>query len=67
MALEWTHKKCGKPACDGTTKCTGFATVADRVNMAGAAYEEYSASDGTSVIDFTLDVLLFAKSKHASE
>ena len=67
MALEWTHEKCGKPACDGSTNCPGFPTVTDRINMAGAAYEEYGASDGTSAIDFALDVLLFAQSKHASD
>lgn len=67
MPLEWTHEKCGKTACDGTTDCPGFPTATDRINMAGAAYEEYSESDGTSVIDFALDVLLFAKSEHASD
>jgi hypothetical protein len=67
MPLEWTHEKCRKPACDGTTNCPGFPTVTDRINMAGAAYEEYSESDGASVIAFTLDVLLFAQSEHASD
>ena len=67
MALEWTHEKCGKPACDSTTNCPGFPTVTDRINMAGAAYQEYAESDGTSVIDFALDVLLFAQSEHVSD
>ena len=67
MPLEWTHEKCRKPACDGTTDCPGFPTVNDRINMAKAAYEEFSESDGTSVIDFTLDVLLFTQSEHVSD
>jgi hypothetical protein len=67
MPLEWIHEKCGKPECDGTTDCPGFPTLTDRINMAGAAHEEYSESDGTSVIDFALDVLLFAQSEHASD
>ena len=67
MALEWTHEQCRKPACNGTIDCPGFPTVQDRIHMAGAAYEEYGESDGTSVIDFALDVLLFAKSEHASD
>jgi hypothetical protein len=67
MPLEWTHEKCRKPACDGTTSCPGFPTVQDRINMAGAAYREFAESDGTSVIDFALDVLLFTKSEHASD
>ena len=37
-----------------------FPTVQDRINMAASAYAEYAESDGTSVIDFALDVLLFA-------
>ena|SRR2546427_392823 len=67
MPLEWTHDRCGKPACDGSTNCPGFPTIKDRINMARAAYEEYSESDGTSVIDFALDVLLFAQSEHAAD
>ena len=67
MPLEWTHEKCRKPACDGKTDCPGFPTIKDRINMAGAAYEEYSESDRTSVIDFALDALLFAQSEHASD
>jgi hypothetical protein len=67
MPLEWTHEKCGKPACNGTTKCPGFPTVTDRINMAGAAYQEYAESDGMSAIDFALDVLLFAQSQHDSD
>src|SRR6266852_3413880 len=67
MPLEWTHEKCRKAACDGTTACRGFPTVQDRVRMAASAYAEYAASDGTSVIDFALDVLLFAQSEHASD
>ena len=63
MPLQWTHEKCRQPACDGTTACAGFPTVNDRINMAKAAYEEYAAEDGTSVIDFALDVLLFAQSR----
>ena len=63
MPLEWTHEKCGKPACDGTTACRGFPTRQDRINMAKAAYEEYAVSDGTSVIDFAIDALLFAQSQ----
>ena len=54
-------------SCDGTTACSGFPTVKDRINMAKAAYEEYAESDGTSVIDFALDVLLFAQSEHGSD
>ena len=64
MPLEWTHEQCRKPGCDGTTACPGFPNVKDRINMAKAAYEEYAESDGTSVIDFALDVLLFAQSEH---
>src|SRR5947209_7962021 len=67
MPLEWTHEKCRKPACDGTPDCPGFPTVEDRVRMAQAAYEEYAESDGTSVIDFALDVLLFAQSRFSSD
>jgi len=67
MPLEWTHEKCRKPACDGTTNCPGFPTVKDRINMAKAAYGEYSESDGTSVIDFALDVLIFAQTVHAPD
>ncbi len=63
MPLEWTHERCGKPACDGTTDCAGFPTINDCINMARAAYEEYAESDGTSVIDFALDVFLFAQSE----
>lgn len=65
MPLEWTHEKCGKPACDGTTDCVGFPTVKD--SMAQAAYEEYAESDGSSVIDFALDVLLFTQSQSAAD
>ena len=64
MPLEWTHQKCRKPACDGTTACAGFPTIQDRVRMAASAYAEYADTDGTSVIDFVLDVLLFAQSEH---
>ena len=67
MPLEWTHEKCKKPACDGTTACRGFPTVKDRIDMAKAAYEEYAESDGTSVIDFALDVLSFAQSEHRTD
>jgi len=67
MPLQWTHEKCRKPACDGTTNCTGFPTATDRINMAEAAYGEYAESDGTTVIDFTLDVLLFAQSEHSAD
>src|SRR2546428_8152818 len=67
MPLEWTHQKCRKPKCDGTTACPGFPNVKDRINMAKAAYEEYAESDGTSVIDFALDVLLFAQSQFSSD
>src|SRR6266571_8969746 len=44
-----------------------FPTVQDRINMAASAYAEYAASDGTSVIDFALDVLLFAQSQFHSD
>ena len=67
MPLEWTHEKCARPGCDGTTDCAAFPTLTDRIHMATAAYEEYAESDGTSVIDFALDVLLFAQSEHASD
>jgi hypothetical protein len=67
MPLEWTHEKCGKSMCTGTTECAGFPTVRDRITMAKAAYEEYAESDGTSVIDFALDVLLFAQWVHQSD
>jgi len=52
---------------DGTTHCPGFPTVRDRINMAASAYAEYAESDGTSVIDFALDVLLFAQSQFDSD
>src|SRR5437867_8970268 len=67
MPLQWTHEKCEKPTCDGTTACASFPTVKDRINMAKAAYEEYAESDGTSVIDFALDVLLFTQSDHDAD
>jgi len=67
MPLEWTHEKCRQPACEGTTTCPGFPTIQDRIHMAKAAYEEYAASDGTSVIDFALDVLVFAESQFHSD
>src|SRR2546426_567138 len=67
MPLEWTHEKCRQTACDGTTHCAGFPTIQDRINMAKAAYAEYSETDGTSVIDFALDVLLFAQSQFHSD
>lgn len=67
MPLEWTHEKCTKPGCDATTSCAGFPTVKDRISMAQAAYEEYAESDGTSVIDFALDVLLFTQSQSAQD
>lgn len=67
MPLEWTHETCDKPGCDGTTACPDFPTVNDRIHMARAAYGEYAESDGTSVIDFALDVLLFAQSEHAAD
>jgi hypothetical protein len=67
MPLEWTHENCRQPACDSTTDCPGFPTVEDRIRMAQAAYEEYAQSDGTSVIDFALDVLLFTQSQSAQD
>ena len=67
MPLQWTHEKCRKPRCDGTTACPGFPTLQDRVRMAASAYAEYAASDGTAVIDFTLDVLLFAQLEHRTD
>src|SRR5437867_12949365 len=67
MSLQWTHEKCSQPACDGTTACPAFPTVEDRINMAASAYTEYAEADGTSVIDFALDVLLFAQSQFASD
>ena len=67
MALAWTHSKCGKPGCDGATDCPNFPTVTDRINMAQAAYEEYAEEDGTSEIDFALDVLLFVRSEHEGD
>ena len=35
--------------------------------MAKAAYAEYAEADGTSVIDFALDVLIFAQSESSSD
>jgi hypothetical protein len=67
MPLEWTHEECGKPLCTGTTDCPGFPTIRDRITMSKAAYEEYAESHGTSVIDFALDVLLFAQWVHQSD
>src|SRR5712671_5536727 len=67
MPLQWAHERCGKPACDGTTNCSGFPTINDRIDMARAAYDEYAEADGTSVIDFALDVLLFVQSEHDSD
>jgi hypothetical protein len=63
MPLVWTHEKCAKPACDGTTNCPNFPTVQDRVNMARAAYSEYAEADGTSLTDFALDALLLLQSE----
>ncbi len=57
MPLEWTHAKCGKPGCDATRNCPSFPTVEDRIVMAQAAYGEYAEPDGTSLLDFALDVL----------
>ena len=59
-ALEWTHEKCGRPGCTGTTECEAFPTVADRVAMVGAAYNAYAESDGTALLDFVQDVMLLA-------
>ena len=67
MPLEWTHEPCGEPGCGGTTACPGFPTIKDRINLARAAYGEYAESDGTSVIDFALDVLLLAQTEHPSD
>ena len=67
MPLEWTHEPCGKYGCDGTTECKYFPTITDRINMAKAAYDEYAEADGTSAIDFALDVLIFAQSEHPSD
>ena len=39
----------------------------DRIDMARAAYDKYAEADGTSVIDFALDVLLFVQSEHDSD
>lgn len=61
MPLEWTHdhKSCAEVPCTRDTECAGFPTMADRVDMARAAYVEYSEQDGTSPDDFFLDVVLF--------
>ncbi len=61
MPLEWTHdhKSCAEVPCTRDTECAGFPTMADRVDMARAAYGEYSEADGTSEIDFFRDVVLF--------
>src|SRR5438128_1661180 len=67
MPLQWTHDKCARPACDGTTTCPGFPILKDRINMASSAYAEYAEADGTSVIDFALDVLSFAQSEHDAD
>ena len=67
MPLEWTHERCERPGCDGTTDCPSFPTVTDRLNMARAAYDEYAESDGTPVLDFAIDVLLLAQSEHVSD
>jgi len=45
----------------------GFPTIQDRINMARAAYEAYAESDGTSLIDFALDVLLLAQSERVGD
>lgn len=67
MPLKWTHETCGKPACDGTTNCESFPTIKDRINRARVAYEEYAESDGTPVIDFAFDVLLFVQSENDAD
>ena len=53
-------------ALAGAALTRGFPTIQDRMNMAASAYAEYAAADGTSVIDFALDVLLFAQSQFDS-
>lgn len=63
MALEWTHTKCAVAECDGSKDCPAFPTVADRVNMARAAYQEYAEADGTSLEDFGIDVLMLVSAE----
>lgn len=61
MPLEWTHdaKTCPADPCTGDTDCDGFPSIADRVDMARAAFQEYSEADGTSIQDFFVDVCMF--------
>ncbi len=67
MPLEWTHEKCGKRRCTGTTGCPAFPTLKDRIHMAQAVYGEYAETDGTTLIDFALDVLLLAQSHYPAD
>lgn len=60
--LEWTHDADTCPArggkCTLDKSCVEFPTDTDRINMARAAYDAYSQSDGTELSDFVKDVLL---------
>ncbi len=65
MPLEWTHETCAED-CPGTTDCPNFPTIKDRIDMADAAYAEYSESDGTPAVDFLSDVLLFVAATYGN-
>ncbi len=58
MPLEWTHEACTSVGCRGETDCISFPTYTDRINMARAAYREYSESNDTPLADFVLDVMM---------
>lgn len=60
MSLEWTHPNCKHANCTGDKECWAFPTVADRLAMVTAAFEEYSEADGTHFLDFIQDVFLLA-------
>lgn len=67
MPLEWTHdhKCCAEVPCTRDTECAGFPTMVDRVDMARAAFGEYSEADADSATDFFMDVALFMFSEMA--
>ena len=68
MPLEWTHDwaKCPKQktTCPGDTTCSEFPTPADRIDMARAAYEEWSEGTGWGALEkFVLDVEMLARAE----
>jgi hypothetical protein len=63
LMLEWTHSKCKlcPPGKEPDKDCEGFPTSLDHLNMASAAYWEYSEADGTDLPTFFQDVVLLMR------